>query len=105
MCVGCAQHLFNTTAYLCPYCCIHLVYPELCKPAGEYNAELDSYIKLLMRPAISDGLVPPITYVAALHPSTIRKLCELGASRNNDFAEHFVECMATETKICKIPKL
>ena len=52
-----------------------------------------------MKPAIPDGKVQPVTYVAALHPSTIDK----GVSRNNNFDEHFVERMATKTKVCKIP--
>ena len=105
MCVSCAQHLFETTAYWCPYCCNRVIYPELCKPSGEYNTELDHYIKLLMKHAIPDDLVQPIAHVAALRPCTIDKLCDLGVSRNSNFDEHFVERMAMNTKVSKIPIL
>jgi len=105
LCAGCAMSLLNTTAYWCPYCRNHLIYPEICRPSGEYNAELDNYMRMLVRPTISNGLLPPTTYVAALHPLTIDKLCELGASRNNGFDEHFVKRMASEFRTCKIPIL
>ena len=104
MCICCSQHLFNITAYWCPYCRNHLIYPETCKPS-EYNAELDDCIKLLMEPLTSNGILPPMTHVASLHPRTIDELCELGASRNNNFDGHFVTRMAVDIKMREIPML
>ena len=105
MCICCSQHLFNTTAYWCSYCCNYLIYPELCKPSGEYHDELDGYIKSLMEPAAPNGILPRIICVAALPPNTIDKLCELGASRNNYFDEEVVQCMAVDIKTRKIPAI
>ena len=28
-CMDCSQHLYDTTLYFCPYCCNHLMFPEL----------------------------------------------------------------------------
>ena len=105
LCAGNAKRLLYTTAYWCPYCRNHLIYPEICRPSVEYIAELDDYMRMLVRPTMSNGLLPPTTYVAALHPLTIDRLCELGASRNNGFDEHFVKYIASEFRTCKIPIL
>ena len=40
-CMSCAQRLYDTTLYFCPYCCNHLIFPELCKPSGDYHEELE----------------------------------------------------------------
>lgn len=102
-CMDCAQHLYDTTLYVCPYCCNHLIYPELCKPSGEYHECLEYLIRELMVPATIDGKVRPDMCVAELPSHTIDKLCELGASRNSNFEVPFLERMAHSTTNCKIP--
>jgi len=104
LCICCSQHLYNTTAYWCPYCCNHLIYPEICKPS-QYNAELDDCMRLIMEPIAPNGILPPMTYVASLHTDTIDKLCKLGASRNNNFSEYFVKRRAVDIKMREVPIL
>ena len=56
-----------------------------------------------MEVAIIYGKVSPELCVAALPSHTIDKLCELGASRNNNFDEVFLGRMADSLTPCKIP--
>ena len=102
-CMDCAQHLYDTTSYFCPYCCNHLIFPELCKPSGDYHEYLEYVIRELMEPATIDGKVRYDMCVIALPPHTIDMLCKLGASRNNNFDEVFLERMANSITTCKIP--
>ena len=105
MCLGCAQQLFDTTPYWCPYCCNHLVFPEISKPIGECSAELDYCLQMMMAHVVPNGKVQPQTYVASLPACNIDKLCSLGASRNHSFEEIFVERMAFNAQEFAMPLL
>ena len=105
MCLGCAQQLFDTTPYWCPYCCNHLVFPEISKPSGECSAELDYCLQIMMAHAIPNGKVQPRVYIASLPVCNIKRLCSLGASRNHNFEEMFLERTAIDTQELLMPML
>jgi hypothetical protein len=51
MCLKCAQTLFDTTLYWCPFCCHHLLLPQIAKPRDVDDAmeELDEYLAYIIQ--------------------------------------------------------
>ena len=102
-CMVCAQHLYDTTLYFCPYCCNHVMFPELCKPSGESHEYLDYVIRELMELATIHGKVRPDMCVAELPSHTIDQLYEVGVSRHSNFEVPCLGPMAHSTTDLKIP--
>ena len=68
ICLTCAQELFETTAYWCPFCGHHYIYPQLGKPSNieQDMTELEFHLKRMIQQCKSyitdrDGKLTPHT--------------------------------------------
>lgn len=106
MCVTCAQHLFDTTSFFCPWCATHLFFPEISKPY-DCEDELDFALKKLMAICVPDGQLNNTDIaIGELSKNITHMLFELGARRNHyvdlDYAIHHNGGIQTEhVHICK----
>ena len=103
ICLNCAQQIFDTTAYWCPFCSHHYIYPQLAKPG---NIELDTtyldfHIKRMMiqcKSYITDnhGKLKPLTLLMGLPAETCAAFYQLGA-RIAEFDEDHYRNMGNVT--------
>ena len=83
MCGTCAQRLFDTTSFWCPYCQTHLLFPEISRPY-ECHDELDSTLNQLMDGFTKVGKLNMNTVkLGKLPTDTLHLLSELGARINS----------------------
>jgi len=99
ICFTCAQQLFDTTAYWCPFCGYHYLYPQLGKPSDiEQDAsELEFQIRRMMQQCkshITDntGKLKQHTMLIGLPFETCAKFHQWGA-KIADFDEDYLQNM------------
>jgi hypothetical protein len=99
ICVTCAQTLFDTTLFWCPFCGHHYIFPQIAKPTDiDIDTEtLDDYLTYIIRHEkhhiVNDEGQLYKTFWISLAPNVLVKFALYGATVVDTFDEEFLPCI------------